>query len=87
MTFNDMVKKQKNNELKKDYADLNMFDDIGSLAYACADELDSIQELFGEETPATVNFKVSPQEYYQKLLECKQTADWLVENISRERRY
>jgi len=82
MTFNDMVKKQRGQPINKEFADRDKYDDIEYMAMACTNEVESVFKAFNENYPADIEFKCSPDEYYQKLLECKRMCDWLVENIS-----
>ena len=83
MSFNDMVKKQRGKAVKKEFlADLDKYDDIGYMAEACANEMDSVFNAINTTPTTDLEFKCSSDEYYQKLLECKKNIDWLVENIS-----
>lgn len=85
-SFNDMVKSQRTKNICKGLgpeitADVNQLDDIAYLADACRFELGSIPDGIQEKAPSEIGFKCSVEEYKQKLLECKQLADWLVNNL------
>lgn len=85
-SFSDMVKSQRAKNIHKGLgpeitADVNQLDDIAYLADACRFEMGSISDGIQEKAPSEIGFKCSVDEYKQKLLECKQLADWLVNNL------
>ena len=83
MTFNDMVKKQRSKTVKKEFlTDLDKYDEIGYMTEACVNELNSVFNAINDTPTTDLEFKCNPDEYYQKLLECKKNIDWLVDNIS-----
>ena len=68
--------------MKKEYAELEKYDDVEYMAMACTDEIESVFKALNENYLTNIEFKCSPDEYYQKLLECKKICDWLVDNVS-----
>ena len=85
-SFSEMVKSQRAKNIRKGLgpeitADVNQLDDIAYLADAIHFEMESVADGIQEKAPAEIGFKCSVDEYKQKLLECKQMADWLVNNV------
>lgn len=85
-SFSEIVKSQRVKNIRKDIgpeitADANQLDDIAYLADACSEEVKSVADGIYEKSPSEIGFKCSVEEYKQKLLECKQLADWLVNNL------
>jgi hypothetical protein len=77
-----MVKKQRGQSISKEYTDRDKYDDIEYMSMACFEELESLFHAFNEHYPGDVDFKCNPDEYYQKLIECKRNCDWLIDNVS-----
>ena len=87
VSFSDMVSKQrgKNNGLMKEgadgyeYADTSTLNDVMYYAMLCSEEMNDIDKLDGR---GVIAFKCDPEEYRQKIIECKKMCDWLVNNIT-----
>lgn len=75
-----VYKGMKKYDTSKEHMDYETWDNSGYMAMECAEELRTLAEAF-ENPPSMLDFNVSGQEYYNKLLECKKMADWLVDNI------
>lgn len=85
-SFSDMVKSQRAKNIRKRTgpeitASMDLLEDIAYLADACSMEAKSVADGIYEKSPTEIGFKCSPEEFKQKVLECKQLTDWLVDNI------
>lgn len=86
-TFTEMVNKQRSKNIRKGLGpeitavSVDQFEDIFYMADLCASELRSIVDGIYERSLTEVGFKCDPEEYHQRLIECKRQADWLVNNL------
>lgn len=86
-SFSEMVKSQRAGNIRKDVgpqitANADQLDNIAYMADAICFEMESVSDGLNTKYPSEIEFYCSPDEYYQKIVECKKMVDWLTGNIS-----